>query len=849
MSKKAKTEQFVVQGSILYAESDEPAAGLTVVAMDADFKVDDTLGEAVTDKEGNYRIVYDASKFKDRREEAPDVYLKILDEDQQVLVTSREYVKHNVGHLVELNLQVPGGIGIPRTRSHFPNLILQNPNYFGNMPQLDFEPVEIMSANTTYEALTCLGLHPDQEFLEAVVHIKRHSGYGSGPCGDGSVEYVRFFIEKGGSWHDIGVSSFNVYNMSGSPLPLNYTATIPLSEVKKYCGIENLKKVRAILSWNQEPPAGDPNWTPPWGNRIDATVQIDTWNLVLQPVEDLVAAGLLEVNKTLLKQLKLDQPLPLAEPQALSYAELKEMYVEQDVPASRFGFTQALQLAEKPISSHLIKQVEIGNQFDLIPGLDLGNILDDLVQIKGNTSYEQLTCAGYNPQTREVGGVIRIKKSAGYSGGLCTPGSTEYVGFWVEYGGSWHALGTAEVQVHDLAGVGGGTTVEYAVARLTNNVPELPCEDLIGLRLRAILSWNQPPTGPHFPPIWGNVLDTYIQPPIGETLDPDELNRLRLMRFNRMPIDAISNVTGRATNPTPVAGDCGGIDRPFAGNVYIEGDFVHKIDVFNHLTGDLLPGTHPLLYQVFWHKVGSLAAPTQLTSSFSIKVFPEDALSPVTKTQSVTSIGGSEYYTYMESNTQAVNPRMLAVWPVSGLDDGLYTLEVRGFAYDGSASAYVQTNSVVQKIYIYNGYLHQESVLQPDGTVGLVDRKRPQLTFTMDGGVCSDVTVGTKIKGTYSVRDYFFGSLKVRMVPLSIGGVTHVKTVTITNPGSVVPHPGVNPTLQTVSGDWELDTKGLPACGYTVELLGWDRALVNNGCTGHYNRIGLGFCLRPPVED
>jgi hypothetical protein len=65
MTKKMKSEQYVVYGRILYAESNQPAAGLHVVAMDADLLLDDALGKAVTGKDGSYRITYDRSQFID----------------------------------------------------------------------------------------------------------------------------------------------------------------------------------------------------------------------------------------------------------------------------------------------------------------------------------------------------------------------------------------------------------------------------------------------------------------------------------------------------------------------------------------------------------------------------------------------------------------------------------------------------------------------------------------------------------------------------------------------------------------------------------------------------------------
>ncbi len=869
MSHEKKPERYEIHGTITFEESGQSAAGLRVVAMDADWtSKDDKLGEATTDEAGGFRITYGPSKFKELFERNPDIYLHVYDKDDHLLISTKESVVKEAEGPLEINLEVPGAGDVPAIRSQFTQLILGNPNYFGTLPELDLAPVFPMSGNKTYEEVTCLGFHPDLERLEAVVVIKRPYGYKTDPCGSGSIEYVRFFVEHGGVWEDLGVDSFKAYNMPDSDHPLCYTVSIPLDEPEKYCTIENLMNVRAILSWNQEPPAGNATWTPPWGNRLDATIQIDAWKIFTIPLGDLVAEGILEIEPPILAQLNLDEPLPAKKAEPLSYSALKELYAEAEdeqtkVPGHRFGFADALKLAAGPVTSDLIAQVTgdipIAGPIGLVPGPELAEILDDLVLTVDNTNFEKLTCAGYNPHTREVGGVISIKRSTGYSGGLCTPGSTEYVGFWVEHGGAWHALGVAQVQVHDLAGAGGGNTVEYAVFRFTNAVPEFPCENLAGLRLRAILSWNTPPTDENFKPHWGNVIETHIQPPIGDPLEPGECNRTRLMRINRASIDGISSTTGRVTNTTPVAGDCGGVDRPFGGNLFIEGDFVNKPDVFHPLTGDVI-GALPIRYQVFWHKDGSPAAPTQLTNSFMINVYPKDATLSVTKTQSVTPYAGQEYYTYMESGTQAVNPRMLAVWQAGGLEDGRYTLRVEAIApckVGPGPVEYVNLPSVVQKVYIYNGFPHLEPVLQPDGTVALVPQKRPELTLTMGGpasdcpgvtGECADVTVGDIVCGTYRVRDNFFGSLRVRMVPVTIGGVTHVKPVTITNPGSVTPHLGVNPTVQVENGKWELDTSGLPACGYNIELSSWDRALVGNSCSGHYNRLAVGFCLRAPEE-
>ena len=754
---------------------------------------------------------------------------------------------------IELTFELPDPHNdeVEETRAQFTTLMLSNPNYFGTFPDLDLPVIVPQSGNTYYEEATCLGLHPEEDLLEAVVEIKRPFGYGSSPCGDGSIEYVRFFVERSpGTWQDIGVSAFRAYNMPDSPHPLCYTVTIEFNDIQKYCTTENLVNVRAILSWNLEPPAGNASWTPPWGNAIDATVQIDPFKLEVIPIGELVTDQILQINSPVLQQLNLEEPLPTKPKEELSYTALKKLYTEADVPKHRFGFKAVQAISAQPVKSKFLLQSAQANLVEnafVIPSADLADIFDDLVLTTGNTSYEELLCAGYNPTTREVGGVLTIKRSSGFSGGLCTKGSTEYVGFWVHNGITWIPLGITNVQVYDLASIGAGDTVEYAVIRPTNGVPELPCEGLVGLRLRAILSWNTPPTGPNFNPTWGNVIDTFIQPPDGETGNE---NKLRLFHINRAPVDSISNVTGRSTNLAPVPGECEGPDRPFGNTVYIEGDFLFKPHVFNDQTGDVLGGAHPLRYRISWKKTFTPDPFTQLTNSFSIRVFPKDpplGSTHVFKTQSTTPDGTGVSYTYYESIFQAVNPRMLGVWNVSNLENGLYTLLVEGLVWNGVS--YVLLSTSVQNIYVYNGFPHKVTIPTDDGGTTMIDRLDPELSMTLTGGACGDFNVGDMLQGTYEVRDEFFGRLDVNMVPVTFDGTTYSNPVTITNPGIPNINPVVVPTVQTVSGGWSLNTAGLPPCGFVVELGAWDRALVGLSCSGHYNRLGVGFCLRNPEEE
>ena len=760
----------------------------------------------------------------------------------------------------------------PEERVKFKSLVLGNPNYFGNMPELGFKAVQAMSVNMSYEELMCVGLQPDADKLTAVVNLKRHTGYEGNACGPGSREYVRFFVERSGVWHDLGDVSFTVHDLpNSSPLPLSYEVQLDLNEARKYCGQENLVNIRAILSWNWEPQAGNAAWTPPWGNVVNVRVQIAPKSWPIISVGDLLKEKLIELKPELLAQVNLQQVLETTPPAAKSYAELKAMYADKKVPGHRVGFTAAQQLLKGPITSALLpaanpaaKGTTMSSQAsvsaaNLTLGSELAAIIAALQNTQGDTTYERLTCAGYNPETRMLGGVVEMRQSSGYSGALCDPGSTEYVGFWLYYGGAWHSLGMTHVQVHDLAGITPAHPVQYAVFRGVN-VPEHLCQDIAGLPLRAILSWQTPPTDENYVPVWGNVLDTNIQPIIGDGSHITE--RVRLMRVNSVGISGISSVAENVglgamiglADPTGDAQDCNNAnDSPFGGPLFIEGDFTVRSDAyFDPVTGQVLLGAKPLRYTVQVEGISPLSAPVLLTNPFGITAFPLNPPigSPSTLiTQQFAAANGLSAYTYYEGNIQAVNPRTLAVWDAAGLAEGQYRITVTGYEWNGAAYMPLATGPQIKDVYIYNGYPHTELVL-----VGLVPTpvpfQRPQVTLhiTSAGGDCGDITVGDTLQGTFSVTDRFFGSLSIGLEPITVGGVPqHLNAVQITVGGVVKPN-GVSygPQAGTtgMSGDWSLPTLGMTPCGYTLVLGAWDRALVGNSCVGHPNQIGVGFCLR-----
>lgn len=745
-------------------------------------------------------------------------------------------------------------VELPVERKQFKSLILSNPNYFGTFTKFGGKVVKASSGDTTYEQLTCLGLNPGSAVLEAVVNIKQSSGYGTNACGAGTIEYVRFFVQDGSGWHDLGLSSVQVFDLTG-PLPLSYAVSVDFSEARKFCSTENIVNVRAILSWEWAPTPGDPGFVPVWGNVIDARVQVAPLLLAEVPIAELIAQKTISIDPGILKSLDTAQSLPVSPPKPLSFGELKALYANARVPSHRFGLEHATKISSVSINQALAQiaapKVSVST---LLTAEELSAILAAAAKTSGDTTYEQLTCAGYNPQTRELEGVIQVKQSGGYSGGLCTNGSTEYVSFFAFFGGVWNALGTAQVQVHDLAAASPANPISYAVFQLSN-LTSMPCETLAGVPLRAILSWSTPATGPDFIPVWGNVLNANVQPQIRASVSEG----LELMRIGRVEVGSIDNGTGLAMPYPPVADDCVGNTSPFGGAPTVEGAFfpMNADSVFNPVTG--MPVGKPIIYQAWVTPSGG--ARYQLTNGFFITIYsptinppfgylnffqtPGPAPGPV-----LGGVPGATYYTYYESASQLVNPRALAVFDASALPEGNYTIEIDGFVWDSGISQYVAIPVQSKMIHVYNGYPHDEPT-EPvlGGPIVLVPEQRPQLfiTITSPAGDCGDVPVGATITGSYSVTDEFFGSLSLGLVQITVGGIIQPENPAVL---TVISPPGSNPVAYDgtntngTSGTFTLDTTGMTPCGYTILLAAWDRALIGDSCQGHYNQEGVGFCLR-----
>jgi hypothetical protein len=392
-------------------------------------------------------------------------------------------------------------------RINFKKLLAQNPNYFGNLENSTFQTATKLVASTAFEEIGCVGYNPDRGLLEATIAIKQPGGYGGDLCHTGSTEYVRFFVDRGAGWEDAGLTGVKMHDIpttddcTGKPdKPLTFVASLRYAPQGDCCDEPLLPRVRAILSWQWLPPAGQPNWLPPWGDRHECQIQIKPRPWTLSCLFDS-----LEVKVPVLFEQVQHLPVPQPDPEPHTLAELAGMYAPSKAEAaaggqtavepSRFGLPDLqLALSEGGFDQHLVasKQVEWK-----LAGLDWVEALLGLQNTTADVGYEQLECLGLDKSFPErLVATFRVKRPTGYSGDLCHKGSKEYVAFWADWDNTceWTYLGTQTVDVHDIATIPPGGLCYSAIQTVDLTRPGVSCKTPRIARVRAVLSWSNPPS-------------------------------------------------------------------------------------------------------------------------------------------------------------------------------------------------------------------------------------------------------------------------------------------------------------------------------------------------------------------
>jgi len=728
----------------------------------------------------------------------------------------------------------PETTAIPMEREQLHTLLLANPNYFGTLAATDplaakFKPVLVKTGDTAYEQITCVGYNPELQELSGIVKINLNAGYNGGPCTIGSKEYVRFFIDYGAGWQDLGVQSFDVHDIAHTTQnPLDYAVNMHFVPQVEHCCFETpvLPKVRAILSWSFMPPAGNPNYIPVWGNVLDVNIQIPPSTSIACLLKK--GLGNIGVDITKANAAILSTALPAtaintealkqgaaAMNETVSLVDLVKTY-GNTVEPERVGFSTIA----NALSLSTVNTPQVHAEF-AAAGLDIAKVMAAISKPNYNTTYEEVKCVGLNRDTSILNATINLKKSSGFAGGLCTKGSREYVAFYMDFGAGWVYMGTSSVGVHDITPIPGGGLC-YNVELPVNLLPyqKQNCQDVYLAKVRAILSWNQlPPVNPNWIPFWGNVIDAWVE--IRNTTIGTTGNKTPyITAIGTLPATKINTVTGLVdkTLGAPDASVDGYDGYSFNGSIPIIGIITTPPDSNDNPASEMK-------YRIMLKKAAqpdSAFAP--VTNTFNVLKTVISGGMPVSTT--VPQVNNLSYYNYLVDYTP---PTIVTVYgdllgELLLPDSDLYEF-------------YIETDGGIKT----SRYRVKTDVHAPTN-----------VHIHIDGGQdCGTLKQGNPVTGTYSIADIENNCLgilfEILYYPpgtssaLTVDGAAQSFDAVVS-----VPPTGKN-------GVWSISTDKLTPCGYNFRMYAYDKTIVcyhtlsyAYGITSQYTYDTLGFCLAKP---
>lgn len=691
---------------------------------------------------------------------------------------------------------------------------------------------------TYWEQLGCVGYNPTLSLLEATITIKRANGYTTDLCHAGSHEHVRFFIDwqDGTGWHDVGVASVSVHNISDAPPgdqhPLQYLVQheLDVRTRRKICRVPVIPKVRAVLSWNTLPPT-NPNVLPLFGNRVDARIQLAPrrrWTVL-----DLQKEKLTDISLT--KFFEKSSAITFT-PQAASIAELTEEYKKAKVSTARMVVGAYPQAFLKDTAAKVKLPASPSVPLAQLADINIDAITAFLNKDKADVTFEELTCIGFDPPTETLGGIVRVKLPSGYSGDLCRTGSLEHVAFWADWNNNGtydQYLGTASVLVHDIPAAA-TEPIDYAVRlyspEFARHVRHCSNPNVIGVR--AVLSWSTPPstTDPNDLERWGNRLDANVVLRPGEAVVGDNIT-CELITVGGVPPALIDDGEWLAyPNATNVPGASN--YRPWGGN--------YSVRAMLYNTGP----ARSVHYKIEYRAEGTATwFPVTASQSYGL-LDPSDA---VEGPRGVTEIAVNGWLPYLLDFGAfiTINNEKLVDWNTTSVDDGRYELRLK-VTRDNPATNPAGTVLRTWKATVCN----LEFVVHPLVSGAGLDPSST-LDIGIGGGACKLYKSGSGfvIPGQLKVVHPFFGQYTLDLQPDSASVPPGAP------PGTppVEPTPGQPTTCTSLSpvddgpdaGTWSLNVNSVRDCGFTVTLRGYDRTLVDNGVRTHEGAKAVGFAVFP----
>jgi hypothetical protein len=189
----------------------------------------------------------------------------------------------------------------------------------------------------------------------------------------------------------------------------------------------------------------------------------------------------------------------------LSPAELHLLYAGTSVPPHRYLAPALITALHSPAIA-----LDPAQWFPGIEDVDFSRVAGDWLRTNGDTTFERLKSVEIDLGAGQLTAIVTIQQKCGYSGGPTTAGSREFVAFWVDWGTGFLYEGTASVVVHDL-GTSRSAVQDHCLTLPVNLLSRASycCGATNLIRLRAILSWNAPPstTHPFAQAVWGDSLD------------------------------------------------------------------------------------------------------------------------------------------------------------------------------------------------------------------------------------------------------------------------------------------------------------------------------------------------------
>ena len=551
---------------------------------------------------------------------------------------------------------------------------------------------------------------------------------------------------------------------------------------------------------------------PVWGNVHDQHIQIKPRWPIFADVFDLIPKEALKKLPPLIEEAK-PQPIPLPDPPPLTLAQLAQLYVGKAttramaVEPHRFGFAHI----QSTLASNSQETLSSAMDEWKSAKLEWGGAIAALDNTKADVSYEEVECLGLEYNLERLVATFRIKKPAGYSGGLCSPGSKEYVAFWVDWNDTceWTYINTVAIDVHDIQTLPADGLAYSAILPVDLNVIRRPCGGPKGGpkigRIRAVLSWSTPPSTirPDALNHWGNRLDAHVQVRPGEPIPEDQpiisiIGGIGIADINAfgdgMTTAATFAFGGSAADPWLLNREC-----PFGGLIIVQG-----------------PPVLGFKYRLWMRKFGNPLTEDVVTNNFHVVnwlgIGTDITPDPITG-----------YATYMD--TLSNMNQILAQWTPPGDEKWEIRLEL------ATLLDFVIGTTPWYSIQLDNTGPRRKPAVAPF--------EPPPVTCEIhidSGGDCKDFSKGFLVKGHFVARDVHLGGFNLTTLPSSL---------TPPNPTTATPSTSQTATFAAGGDAWQLDTSTMEPCGYVVLLQVWDRSILNSVPGQHnYNNYDVGFCLR-----